>query len=635
MTTQILDTRTQDTRAAFIPITKLLIHDANVRRTDKRAEIEALAASIAAHGLLQNLTVVAREGGRYAVVAGGRRLAALKLLAKQGRIARDFAAPCQIVPEAAAGETSLAENVQRVAMNVMDEVEAFERLIADGLTSDDIARRFGASVRHVEQRLALARLSPKIKTAYKRAELTLDVARAFCLSDDHAAQEAVFRSMAKPISHAGKVRAALTQGRLPAHDRLARFVGLEPYEAAGGRISRDLFDETAVFLDDADLLRRLAADKLEALREGLIAQGWGWAEINLGYGGAEGCVGERLTPNRQAPSPETRAAADTLHAQIEALDAALNDAEDEDPRWGERDGLEAQLETIEQSALNWDPTLMNIAGVAISIGPDGAPSFTQGLIKRTDMKAFTKARRQHAAPAEVEANESEECTCTDEASQRLPKRVTLALTEARTQALRAALGASPHIALAALIDVLSRASRRDRHPAFDVSATMKSFDGDETVANPELAFHDLTATPVDVLLDRLAGLFAATLDASHAGITPQDIRLQAEADALAAALDIDMTRTWTPNEVFWQQVPKSVALDAMQHAPSLAQLAEEERAAMLRHLAKMKKAELASAVAQALEGSGWLPELLITPVASGAIALTQAGEAKAQGEQAA
>jgi ParB family chromosome partitioning protein len=253
MTTEILDTSTEAQRTCFVPVSKLIVHEDNVRRTDKRADVETLAASIAAHGLLQNLSVVRAEDGRYAVVAGARRLAALRLLIKQGRFARDFAAPCNIVEPELSAEASLAENVQRVAMNPMDEMEAFARLVDDGMSVEAVAERFGANVRHVEQRLALGRLSPKIRAAYRKGELTLDAARAFCLTDDHGAQERVFKQVPKPITHTPSVRNALSGGRTPATDRLARFVGLEVYETAGGRIVRDLFEDGIAFLEDGDL----------------------------------------------------------------------------------------------------------------------------------------------------------------------------------------------------------------------------------------------------------------------------------------------------------------------------------------------------------------------------------------------
>ncbi len=80
MTTEILDTGADAQRTSFVPVSKPAVHEDNVRRTDKRADIEALAAPIAAHGLLQNLSVVCADDSRYAVVAGSRRLAALRLL---------------------------------------------------------------------------------------------------------------------------------------------------------------------------------------------------------------------------------------------------------------------------------------------------------------------------------------------------------------------------------------------------------------------------------------------------------------------------------------------------------------------------------------------------------------------------
>jgi ParB-like chromosome segregation protein Spo0J len=58
-------------------------------------------------------------------------------------------------------EVSLVENVQRVAMDAMDEVDAYAALVAEGATARDVASRFGVTRRHVDQRLALAGLSPE------------------------------------------------------------------------------------------------------------------------------------------------------------------------------------------------------------------------------------------------------------------------------------------------------------------------------------------------------------------------------------------------------------------------------------------------------------------------------------------
>ncbi len=81
----------------LIPLNRLIVSRLNVRRTDRKSDIDALSASINAHVLLQNLAVTPTGTDRFEVVAGGRRLTVLKSLAKSGAIARDFAVPCQII----------------------------------------------------------------------------------------------------------------------------------------------------------------------------------------------------------------------------------------------------------------------------------------------------------------------------------------------------------------------------------------------------------------------------------------------------------------------------------------------------------------------------------------------------------
>ena len=70
-----------------ISLSKLVPSPANVRKA--KTDIVGLAASIAAHGLLQNLQVCPNSE-TFEVVAGGRRLAALKFLAKRKQITADY-----------------------------------------------------------------------------------------------------------------------------------------------------------------------------------------------------------------------------------------------------------------------------------------------------------------------------------------------------------------------------------------------------------------------------------------------------------------------------------------------------------------------------------------------------------------
>lgn len=93
----------------LVPLSRLVLRPTgrNVRKTP-RMSIPELAASIQGVGLLQNLIVIpAADGEHYEVVAGGRRLAALKLLAKKHRIAKDWEVPCLQVADGTARTASL------------------------------------------------------------------------------------------------------------------------------------------------------------------------------------------------------------------------------------------------------------------------------------------------------------------------------------------------------------------------------------------------------------------------------------------------------------------------------------------------------------------------------------------------
>ncbi len=124
-----------------VPLSKLIPSEKNVRRTGREAGIEELAASIAAHGLLQSLSVrpvLGAEGaetGKFSVTGGGRRLAALKLLAKRKQIVKTYAVPV-IVNDGDEEEISLAENIVRENLHPADQFEAFKRLAAQ---TDEIA----------------------------------------------------------------------------------------------------------------------------------------------------------------------------------------------------------------------------------------------------------------------------------------------------------------------------------------------------------------------------------------------------------------------------------------------------------------------------------------------------------------
>lgn len=212
----------------LVPLSQLLPRRSkrNARKTP-RLSIPELAASIARIGLLQNLVVIlSADGEQYEVVAGDRRLTALKLLAKKKRIAADFEVPCLLVPDASARTVSLAENLLREQMHPADQFEAFAALVKEDRPIEDIAADFGVSPLVVQRRLKLANVSPRLLTDYRAGAVTLEQLMALTITDDHAAQEAAFYGAPEWQRGASTLRERLTEREIDATHPLVRFAGL-------------------------------------------------------------------------------------------------------------------------------------------------------------------------------------------------------------------------------------------------------------------------------------------------------------------------------------------------------------------------------------------------------------------------
>ncbi len=270
-----------------IPFNKLVLSQSNVRRIKAGISVEDLAEDIARRGLLQSLNarpIVDAEGaetGMFEIPAGGRRYRALELLARKKRLAKTAPVPC-IVREAdtdiSAEEDSLVENVQRVALHPLDQFRAFQTLREQGLTEEDIAARFFVSINIVKQRLRLATVSPTLLDVYVEDGMTLEQLMAFTVSADHERQQQVWESIQHSWSKEPyQIRRMLTENTVRASDRRVRFVTLDAYEQAGGRVMRDLFeDDDGGWVEDVPLLERLVADKLKAEAETIAGEGWKW-----------------------------------------------------------------------------------------------------------------------------------------------------------------------------------------------------------------------------------------------------------------------------------------------------------------------------------------------------------------------
>ena len=383
-----------------IPLSQLELSPGNVRKTPADASaFTELKASIAAHGLLENLIARAMEPGtdcvaRYAVIAGGRRLAAMQALAAEGALEEDHPVPCRMIEDiVAAEEVSLAENTVRAAMHPADQVEAFRRLADAGSTAAAIAARFGVSERTVEKRLRLGNAAPVLLEAYRAGEIDLDTLMAFAVTTDQARQNAVWETVSQQGYRPGawQIKRLLTEDRLPATSAIARFVGIEAYEAADGRIDRDLFaeeDERGIWLDDPDLLNKLAMDSLQAAARELETR-WKWTEVWLDVDWSATASFGRVRPQPAEPTDEEKAEIERLRTRNDKL-ANMDDDGWTEELVEEADANETRLDEIEatiEARAVYRRGDIAIAGCIATVGNDGELKLIQGLVRPEDMPA--------------------------------------------------------------------------------------------------------------------------------------------------------------------------------------------------------------------------------------------------------
>lgn len=144
------------------------------RRTFDEEELQALADSIAAHGILQPLAVRASGGGFYQIIAGERRWRA-------ARMAGLSEVPVVVLEadDRTVMELALVENLQRQDLNPMEEAEGYQRLMKEyGLTQEEAAARVGKSRPAVANALRLLLLPEEVRSLVEDGTISAGHARA-------------------------------------------------------------------------------------------------------------------------------------------------------------------------------------------------------------------------------------------------------------------------------------------------------------------------------------------------------------------------------------------------------------------------------------------------------------------------
>jgi ParB family transcriptional regulator, chromosome partitioning protein len=258
-----------------IPLCELSIAKTNVRHGVKKADYEDLIPSIRQRGILQPLLV--RKNGRgYEIIAGRRRFLAACSLEKEGLEVE--AVPCAIMAkgdDAAAVEASLIENVAHLPMDDMDQFEAFQRLLKEGRSIEDIANVFGVTELTVKRRLAIANLAPKIRQLYRAEDIDAETLRALTMASKQQQKDwlALYEDEEQQAPMGQGLRRWLLGGQ-----NISTKNALFDLATYQGEIVSDLFGEESYFANP-DSFWALQDKAIATKRDEYLAQGWTRVEI--------------------------------------------------------------------------------------------------------------------------------------------------------------------------------------------------------------------------------------------------------------------------------------------------------------------------------------------------------------------
>lgn len=135
--------------------------------------LQELAQSIQSQGLIEPLIVREIVRGLFEIIAGERRWRAAQMAGLQE-------VPCLVgrYSDEQAATLTLVENIQRESLNVIEEADAYRRLMYEfQLTQEDIAARIGKSRSHVANLLRLLNLSEAVQAMVRSEILSFGHAR--------------------------------------------------------------------------------------------------------------------------------------------------------------------------------------------------------------------------------------------------------------------------------------------------------------------------------------------------------------------------------------------------------------------------------------------------------------------------
>ena len=627
--------------------------DAKTKKRDITDDIIELAALIVAQGLLQNLIGFiphAKKGkkSKIQIVAGGRRLTAICYAIAQGQLPQDYEIPVLIVPENEAIIISMTENSGRLEMSPANQFKAFKRMLDAGYSIEEISIRFGTDNLTIKRRLKLATIEPSIFAQYEAGETTLDAITPLTLTDDHELQLQVWNSLGKFQRQAHNVRRLLITNEINgSSDNVAKYIGIDAYLAAGGKLREDLFSD-AKYISDVVLLESLAANKLKQDSAFLDNEGWAWIDYQTRINTIDLRAYETAPRQKVEMSEEQTqqrnvilAAQTEIENQIEAYEETGERDEDGDIDYSteayealeEKQGkINQQLEDFDEALEIVHPTAKAFAGVIVTIDGNGTLSIRSGLINPDDKKKFKQAMQNTitSSTGENQGDDEGESGVHEKPKSEHSEKLTRQLTAHRTAGMQLLMSSNIDVALVTLahklaIEVFTDWQTPNRGTNLQMRLDVPKLEKEgESVKNSPALIEFMTkfdawkallplgkkdgetlltwllSQEKTLILELLAFCTACTLNTIQ-----NDDRTRIEHTEVAQALNLDMTKFWQPTrENYLAQIKKDRIIELV------GELASTDVALSM---ATMQKNDLCQAAEKVLSGTGWLPKILITP----------------------
>ena len=414
-----------------------------------------LKASIYTNGLIQPLIFKKHEGMNY-VIAGNRRLKALREIfagAEDSKLAQKIQVQDVADFEGDWREIAMDTNLS-LPPHIVERYELIVQLAKDLKQSpEETCRRYGMSDQQYRRVMALGKMSPTVREAWRSGEIDAKTAQAFTLEHDPKEQDRIF-GLCKKQDHLGRVEAHHVRNRIIPENqrdagRLVAFLGLEVCKKAKIVKQEDLFS-TDHIVTDLKAVKKMATAKLTERCEQLVADGgWSWALL-------EDNVENRYTYGTLQPVNKVQATADEA-SRLDELKIAIQRVNSGEAPEAGVDDLYEEQEKIEEAikARGFSAGQKLKSGCFLKITHDGSLSIEYGKVKpeaRRSVEASDRRASSPATKASEKAKKTGEVVLTNALVERLSEQLQKAGAEVlkkehtvATAAVIAAIASGGHI----------------------------------------------------------------------------------------------------------------------------------------------------------------------------------------------